>query len=222
MIFPEVAKVEALLAELAREAGDGTCVLEAGCGRFKHFAYPEGMAIAGLDISPDQLARNDYAAEKFLGDVQTFRLERQFDAVVSVFVLEHLADPAAALDNMLAWTRPGGLLILAVPNVLSLKGLVTKFTPFWFHHLAYRVVYRRPYSIFPTTLRWSIAPRALRRRFAGHEIVLELTGTETVARPFGLLYDGLNAFLRAVTLGRWRPELSNYLLVVRKTGTREG
>jgi len=208
--------VEGLIREQEARLGPGTTVLEAGCGRFKHFAYPDTMRIAGIDISPEQLELNDYADEKYLGDVQTFRLDRQFDAVVSIFVLEHLDDPPAALARMLEWTRPGGLLIIAVPNLMSVKGLVTKFTPFWFHHLAYRLFYRVEYSIFPTTLKASVAPRALRRFFADHEILLEEYGRETLARPFNYIYGGLMSLLRILSLWRWRPERSNYRLVVRK------
>jgi SAM-dependent methyltransferase len=207
---------EALMSDLEAERGPGTTVLEAGCGRFKHFAYPETMAIAGLDISADQLERNTFAQEKFLGDVQTFKLDRQFDVVVSIFVLEHLEDPATALANMLAWTKPGGLLILAVPNALSLKGLVTKFTPFWFHHLAYKLIYRVEYSIFPTTMKFCIAPRALKKFLAEHEIVHEEFAEETLARPFNYIYQVAMVVLRVLTLGRWHPERSNYQLIVRK------
>jgi SAM-dependent methyltransferase len=207
--------VNALLAAEAQRR-PGAEVLEAGCGRWKHFAYPDDMVIHGLDISEEQLRLNDFAHEKYLGDVQTFDLDRQFDVVVSVFVLEHVDDPEAALRNMLRWTRPGGLLVIAVPNALSLKGLVTRFTPFWFHHAFYRYVYRRPYAIFPTTMKWCIAPRALGRFFAGHEVVLEEYFTEQLSQPFHTLYAGLIGALRMLSLGRWRPERSNYRLVVRK------
>ncbi|MBU8870003.1 MAG: class I SAM-dependent methyltransferase [Gemmatimonadales bacterium] len=209
--------VDALIADLERDRGPGASVLEAGCGRFKHFAYPDTMRIAGLDISSDQLKRNTYAHEKFLGDVQTYESVRQFDVVVSIFVLEHLNDPQAALANMLAWTKPGGLLILAVPNVLSVKGLVTKFTPFWFHHLAYKIIYRSEYSIFPTTMKFCIAPKALKRFFAGHEIVHQEYGEENLARPFNYLYRGLMGAMQVLSLGFWHPERSNYQLVIRKS-----
>lgn len=209
--------VDALITRLEQERGPGASVLEAGCGRFKHFDYPDTMRICGLDISPEQLARNEYAAEKFLGDVQTFELDRQFDVVVSIFVLEHLTDPQAALENMLGWTKPGGLLVLAVPNALSLKGLVTRYTPFWFHHLAYRLIYRTEYSIFPTTMKFCIAPRALKRTLAAHEIAHEQYGEEKLAQPFHAIYGGAMAVLRVLSLGNWRPERSNYQLVVRKS-----
>jgi SAM-dependent methyltransferase len=209
-------EVEALLVGLEDAQGPGTSVLEVGCGRYRHFDYPATMSIAGLDISADQLAQNQYAQEKFLGDAQTYQLDREFDAVVSIFLLEHLDQPAAALHNMWRWTRPGGLLIIAVPNVYSVKGLVTKLSPFWFHHFAYKYIYRREYSIFPTTMRWCIAPRALRRYLPGHTVVHEQYAEEELAPPFAGLYRISLQVLRWLSFGRWRPERSNYLVVVRK------
>jgi 2-polyprenyl-3-methyl-5-hydroxy-6-metoxy-1,4-benzoquinol methylase len=210
-------RVNELLGKYAQEAGHGAEVLEAGCGRFKHFDYPDSMVIHGLDISEDQLRQNSFAHEKYLGDVQTYQLEKEFDVVVSIFVLEHLEDPEAALRNMLKWTKPGGMLILAVPNALSLKGLVTKYTPFWFHHFFYKFVYRREYSIFPTTMKFSIAPRALYRFFSSHEIVLEEYSKERLSQPFHFFYTIILLLLRVLSLGKWHPERSNFQLVVRKS-----
>lgn len=210
------AAVEDIINRKARALDRPLEILEAGCGRFRHFAYPEPAEITGLDICPDQLARNTWAKHLIHADVETYQTQAQWDVVVSIFVLEHLHDPERALANMLQWTRPDGLLILAVPNVLSLKGLVTKLTPFRFHDWFYRHVYRRPYSIFPTTIKFCIRPRALRRALDGHEIVLEEYSQETLGRPFHSLYAAMILLLRAATLGRWRAQDSNYLLIIRR------
>lgn len=210
------ARVEALLKEYEREFGAGAQVLETGCGRFKHFDYPDSMVISGLDISQDQLDLNSFAHEKFLGDVQSFVLEKEFDVVVSIFVLEHLPDPEAALRNMLNWTKPSGLLIIAVPNAFSLKGLVTKYTPFWFHHFFYKFIYRREYSIFPTTMEFSIAPRALHRFFHEHQFISEEYSEERLSQPFHFFYQILLKILKVLSLGNWHPERSNYQAIIRK------
>lgn len=212
-----------IVADLAAERPGGLTILEAGCGRMSHWDYPEDAVVTGLDIAEDQLARNDRVQDKILGDVQTWRTDRQWDVVASVYVLEHLAEPRRAVENMLAWTRPGGLLVIAVPNALSLKGLVTKATPYGFHGWFYRNVYRRPHQIFPTVMDWSITPANLRRQLAGHGIVLERFSGETLGRAFDLPYRALVGLLRVLTLGRWRAGDSNYLLVVRKRSSgREG
>ncbi|MFO7652375.1 MAG: class I SAM-dependent methyltransferase [Candidatus Krumholzibacteriia bacterium] len=210
---------ERLVQQLNAERGPGLEILEVGCGRFRQLRYPGTARLTGLDISEEQLRHNDRLQEKIHGDVQSWTTDRQWDVVVSIFLLEHVDDPRRALENMLSWTRPGGLLVVAVPNVISLKGLVTRLTPFAFHRWFYEHVYRRPYAIFPTTMRWSIAPRAIKRQLAGHRIAHEQYAQETFASPFRETYLALIWLLKAVALGRWRPEDSNYLLVVQRNAT---
>jgi len=205
-----------IVEKAAARQPDGFSILEAGCGRLRHWAYPSQARISGVDISSRQLERNDFLDDKFLGDVQTWETDRQWDVVVSVYVLEHVDDPRRALANMVEWTKPGGLLVLAVPNALSLKGLVTKMTPFGFHGWFYRNIYRRPHAIFPTVMDFSITPANLRKQLADHEVVLEHFSEEAFNPPFSWIYRVLLGVLRLVSLGQWKPGNSNYLLVVQK------
>ena len=116
-------------------------VLEAGGGFFTHIRLPRDRRVAVLDISPEQLARNDYADDKILGDLEEFDGEPgRFDLVVCYDVLEHLGRPERALDNMARTLAPGGLLVIGCPNRDFLKGLITRFTPHFFHVWYYRRV----------------------------------------------------------------------------------
>ncbi|MFL5896123.1 MAG: class I SAM-dependent methyltransferase, partial [Thermoleophilaceae bacterium] len=45
----------------------------------------------------------------------------ELDAAVLWHVLEHLDEPAAALSRVRSWLRPGGLLLVGVPNAASLQ-----------------------------------------------------------------------------------------------------
>jgi len=207
-----------IVEDLAASQSGPLTILEAGCGRLSHWTYPSGAVVSGLDISQDQLDRNDRVKEKFLGDVQTWETDRQWDVVASVYVLEHIEDPRRAVANMLSWAKPGGLVVLAVPNALSLKGLVTKFTPFGFHGWFYRNIYRRPHAIFPTIMDWSITPANLRKQMADHSIVLEHFDKETLSPSFDLPYRIMVGLLRVLSFGRWKAGNSNYLLVVNKAG----
>jgi len=207
-----------LVNEFAAGKPDGLTILAAGCGRLSHWAYPAGAVVSGVDISESQLADNQHVQEKFLGDVQTWQTERQWDVVVSVYVLEHVDNPQQAVANMLAWTKPGGFLVLAVPNALSLKGLVTKMTPFGFHGWFYRNIYRRPHAIFPTVMDWSITPANLRKQLVDHKIVIEHFSGEQLGSLFNIPYQVMVGLLRVLTLGRWKPGNANYLLVIKKAG----
>jgi SAM-dependent methyltransferase len=50
--------------------------------------------------------------------------EHDLDAVVLWHVLEHLEDPGATLRRLHGWMRPGGLLLLGVPNTASLQAAI--------------------------------------------------------------------------------------------------
>jgi len=115
------------------------------------------------------LRRNAHLDEKILGDIQTYRWPvPRFDAVVCGDVPEHLPRPTAALDNLFDAVKPGGIVVLAFPNLYSLKGLVTKLTPFFVHVWFYRLTGdHRPldeFDQFPTYLRTSMVPTRVLRR----------------------------------------------------------
>jgi SAM-dependent methyltransferase len=52
-------------------------------------------------------------------------------AITLWHVLEHLDDPGGALARLRAWLRPGGILLLGVPNLDSLQARLGG--PHWFH-----------------------------------------------------------------------------------------
>jgi SAM-dependent methyltransferase len=92
-----------------------------------------------VDIDEDQIRNNDYAQETILGDVQTYRFAPQtFDLVICYNVIEHLADVEAALSGFCESLKPGGLILIGAPNPKSLSGVVTRYTPHWFHVWFYR------------------------------------------------------------------------------------
>jgi SAM-dependent methyltransferase len=138
-------------------------MLEAGCGSGSHVEFESIVDCVGIDISREQLDRNTTVQEKILGDIQDYPLPKEeFDVAVCWWVLEHLSRPRNALANLFGSVRPGGLVILAFPNLLSFKGLVTKFTPFWFHKFFYHFT-KISADAFPTHFRVAILPRNVAR-----------------------------------------------------------
>jgi SAM-dependent methyltransferase len=143
-------------------------VLEAGCGSATHVRLPKHFRVTGIDISAAQLDRNETLHVKVLGDIQTHPLAtNRYDLVICWNVMEHLRKPLLALQNMAQATRRGGTIVLALPNVMSVEGLLTKITPHWFHVWYYRHVLGNPCAgrngvgPFPTPMRLSISPRGL-------------------------------------------------------------
>jgi 2-polyprenyl-3-methyl-5-hydroxy-6-metoxy-1,4-benzoquinol methylase len=54
-----------------------------------------------------------------------------FDLVVLADVLEHLADPAAGLARAAGWCRPGGAVLVSVPNVAHWQARLTLLRGRW-------------------------------------------------------------------------------------------
>jgi len=106
------------------DCGVGTGALSSALAR----AWPVPFRLDGLDISPQMLARagrrlGDSGLEATLchGDVRSLPYgDNTFDLVVSAHVLEHLADPRGALDEMVRVLRPGGLLITCLTRRTAL------------------------------------------------------------------------------------------------------
>jgi SAM-dependent methyltransferase len=94
-----------------------------------------------VDIDPEQLRNNDYAQTTILGDIQTYRFAPDsFDLVICYNVIEHLADVEAALEGFCTALKRGGLIVIGAPNPRSLSGVMTKYSPHWFHVWFYRHV----------------------------------------------------------------------------------
>jgi SAM-dependent methyltransferase len=53
-------------------------------------------------------------------------------------VIEHLPDVEAALRRFCESLRSGGVILIGAPNPVSLSGVVTRFSPHWFHVWYYR------------------------------------------------------------------------------------
>ena len=142
-------------------------VLEAGCGSASRCRFRSSQAV-GIDISQEALDRNTLLDEKILGDIQTLRLEAlSFDVIFCWDVLEHLKQPEKALANFAHSVREDGVIVLGGPVARSLKGVITKYSPHWFHVLVYRHVLRaknagKPgYAPFETIFNDTMSPSSL-------------------------------------------------------------
>ena len=109
------------VALLRRLTGLGSgLVLEAGCGSglFLRHLREAGYAVEGVETSKADVA---YARERlgltvFEGTLETLPLESgRYEAVVMVYVLEHIPDPAATLARIRSLLKPGGWAVLGLP-----------------------------------------------------------------------------------------------------------
>jgi SAM-dependent methyltransferase len=110
-------------------------LLDVGCGRGDLGAalVAQGWCVAGVDPSSEAVA---FARARGV-DAQAGTLERveyedeSFDAVVMRHSLEHVPDPIADLRRIHRLLKPGGLLLLALPNFDSWER--HRFGSAWFH-----------------------------------------------------------------------------------------
>lgn len=125
-----------LLARRPPVSGDRARVLDVGCGSglFLAALAKRGFECHGTEFSDDTAVR----ARSLPGlrihtgpiDAGTYA-EGSFDLISVWHVLEHLSDPDELLRHCARWLRPGGALMLAVPNIDSWQARL--FRGDWFH-----------------------------------------------------------------------------------------
>lgn len=220
------ARIDALLGD--REV----TVLEIGAGAQSHITTRGPAHVVGLDISAKQLARNDRLDEKICADIQTYPLPAsRYDVIVCWWLLEHLPDPQRVLDNCVQALRPNGLLIVAVPNPLSLKGLVTKYSPHWFHVLFYRYVHgdnnagKNDCAPFPTYLESILKPDNIKQYARGRQLAIEhfalFEGGQqrefrAKAKVFDVLWRLLDALCTRLLADKISVTATDYIAILRK------
>lgn len=207
-------------------------LLEAGCGSFSYISIDRKTHIVGMDISDEQLDKNDKLDVKINADIQTYEFNNDdYDIIICWDVLEHLENPKMAMENFVKASKKGGIIIIAVPNMQSLKGLVTKFTPHWFHVFFYKHILNKPNAgepgnaPFPAFLKYEMSPSYLQKFAKGHQ--LEIAFMETYdalprmireqRRYLLFIYRSLAFLLKILTLGKYGGrDNTDFVLVLHK------
>jgi SAM-dependent methyltransferase len=130
--------VEARLAAYAatgidRADGPGT-VLEIGSGKPENGEYVYSMH----RVFPDDNVRMSDIVPDFgheVIDVTAMEFVEEFDAIICLSVLEHLPDPAAAVDAMHRALKPGGSVLIGVPFAYPLHDEPADYWRFTEHGL---------------------------------------------------------------------------------------
>ncbi len=141
---PEWDDSMVLLTQLADKHIDrDTMVLDAGCGN-GNFVIDELRGkfkkVVGVDVSPEVTARNKTADEIVFANLNNLSFKNDsFDAVVSLWVLEHVEDPTTVFKEIARVLRPGGTFVFVTPNkhnvLIRLRRLLS-------HHTAEKLVWK--------------------------------------------------------------------------------
>jgi 2-polyprenyl-3-methyl-5-hydroxy-6-metoxy-1,4-benzoquinol methylase len=101
-------------------AGRSPSVLDVGCGRGAFLAYLRernpGWRLTGIELSSFEPPPD---TELLVGDFIEIQPTAQFDAVVSLAVIEHVVDPHAFVEQTRQWCSPGGRIVLMTLNERS-------------------------------------------------------------------------------------------------------
>lgn len=211
-------------------------VLEAGCGREWELDL-SGLEyhLTGVDL--DEAALEARVANRkdldlaILGDLRTVSLpEGHYDLVYSAYVLEHVKGAEEVLGRLFKWAKPGGIVVLRIPDGDSVYGFVTKHTPHQLHilwnryHLRVTDSGKAGWGPYPTVYEKIVSGKAIHRYCAkhGHTILAEyrskFPGSFSIPINFAV-----RIFVRVVSIlscGRLAPYHSNLHFVIKKQDTQ--
>ncbi|MBS9533502.1 class I SAM-dependent methyltransferase [Mycobacterium sp. M1] len=222
-----------LLASIIEDLDGPLEILEAGCGRewlldLKGVDY----RVTGIDLDAHALRsrieiRGDLD-EAIVGDLTVAGAipVGWYDVVYCSFVLEHIRDAEGALVNMFDGLKPGGLLVLRIPDRDAVYGWTASRTPFRAHVAYYKYFLgisdagkpgHAPYPTYhePVVSRDGVRDFCSRH---GHEILNEWGHTYYVRGP-GARIRLTRAYakaLSAASLGALAWRHNNLTYVIRK------
>ena len=121
--------------------------LEVGCAPAKFLVYFHqvfGWEVAGIEKSEPGLAMsealleaNGVKARLYAGDIFEVEPDRQYDVVGAFGLVEHFEDPLPCYRVMVRWLRPGGAMIVTVPNLLGPEGWAMRHRNYQ-HYISHR------------------------------------------------------------------------------------
>jgi SAM-dependent methyltransferase len=142
-------QTEAIVAH-GKRLGRTLSILEAGCGeRWLIDLAGTDYLLTGVDLDPVALdlrkTKTRDLDTAICGDLCSVNLpEASFDVIYCAFVLEHIPRADVALANFMRWLRPGGLLVLQIPDPATVRGFLARLLPFKIHVWYYRYIYGVP------------------------------------------------------------------------------
>jgi SAM-dependent methyltransferase len=102
---------------------NGVRILDIGCGTGESLGYFKSIGCSAFGVEADENIRK--IADRFGYNIHigmfdsAMYQENSFDYVTMNQVLEHMADPRKVLDGIYGILRPGGTLIVTIPNVFG-------------------------------------------------------------------------------------------------------
>jgi 2-polyprenyl-3-methyl-5-hydroxy-6-metoxy-1,4-benzoquinol methylase len=123
------SEIKKMVTDIIAAHGIKGRVLDFGAGRgelIKLLSRINGMELHGVDIMkrPEDIPRGVSWRQQDLNDELSCAPE-YFDAVICSEVIEHLENPRSVFRNLFAALRPGGNLVLTMPNQENVRSFLT-------------------------------------------------------------------------------------------------
>lgn len=111
--------------DLVRRISPGMSILEVGCGTAHLCPFTEaaGANYTGLDYGEEVLNSNRRRFPNAGFFPVGTALPQQFDMVVSLYAIEHVADPVGYLKQMFDQCKPGGSIAIICPDFVDGEGI---------------------------------------------------------------------------------------------------
>ena len=236
MLTPAVAsqRITARILEHSNDIAGKVTILEAGCGRkWELDVETTGFEITGVDLDAHALEhRRTVTRDLDIGIVgsicdRDIVPSRYFDVIYSAYVLEHVDGALTALENFAEWVRPGGLIVMWLPNRNSVYGWTARHTPYRAHVWAYRHLFgdrnagKPGFGPYPTYHDSVLAPNSLmafsrERGFSLEEIFAIDEFAQTRGAKWAAVRMGMRIISR-LSLGRLSDRAVGLGIVMRRS-----
>jgi SAM-dependent methyltransferase len=207
-------------------------ILEAGCGRWWVVKMNDiSYELTGIDLDEVALearkARYSDMHHSFVGDLRTAELpSERYDVIYSSYVLEHVSGAEQVMERFVRWLKPGGIIIVRVPDRDSIQGFTTRLTPWWFHVFFYRYFQNMPdagkpgFPPYPTVYDKVVSSRGMHEFAEAHGLKIkdEVMHGE-FRRGNRLMKACIGAYARTVELlsfGRVHAKAANRTFILEK------
>jgi|SRR5688500_4117983 len=207
-------------------------ILEAGCGQRWALRLDEiEYFLTGIDSDPHALdIRKNIMKdldEAVVGDLRTVMFDpEKFDVIYNSFVLEHIDGAEGVLQSFVRWLRPGGLMVIRIPDPESVQGFITRITPHWFHVFYYRHILKKKNAGLPGYVPYRtyydavVSRRGLHRFCEENNLAIKAELGDAYWRPgHGSMQVAIDLFKRAVAIlsfGKLSERHTNLLYILQR------
>jgi len=133
----------------------GMVILDGGCGAgnaiITECLKQADFKVVGVDCNAAALKKNSTYHELHVCDLKKISFKTDaFDIITSFFVMEHLQNPRKVLAEFARLLKPGGILIVSMPNLYNPVMMGARFTPHFLHVLFHKMFsgINRPYRTY--------------------------------------------------------------------------